>query len=277
MSEHKHIRSIVLASGGIDSAVSLLMAKENSRQVLPLYVDYGQASAEAEFQVLQKFCSKYGITKPEYADVQNISNPLGKCSFLECNESFTINDYYIDIGGNGAIGEEEKPCIVPYRNFLLLIIAFMYSVNSYDIVWTGFDENNEAPALDEYEDVILRFEDVLSSVNDGWSPVSIVSPCNQDQFCERYFTALDYLIEKNVDLGLTYSCENGIIDLNGEAAACGVCAKCISRLRMLQDRREVDTAHYLSFNYIESSVFSHDVEVKVLRDKYIWKYHGIVI
>lgn len=54
-------RCIVLASGGIDSAVLLSMARERGTHVTALFVDYGQAAARAEEQALVRLAAHYQV------------------------------------------------------------------------------------------------------------------------------------------------------------------------------------------------------------------------
>jgi 7-cyano-7-deazaguanine synthase len=53
-------RVVVLHSGGMDSTVCLLLAREQCRDVLSLGIDYKQR-ARAELHYAQELCSKFGI------------------------------------------------------------------------------------------------------------------------------------------------------------------------------------------------------------------------
>ena len=51
---------LVLASGGIDSSCLLHMATQQGLKPTALFVDYGQAAAEAEYEAITKICNSLG-------------------------------------------------------------------------------------------------------------------------------------------------------------------------------------------------------------------------
>lgn len=54
-------RSVVLLSGGLDSAVNLALAARYRAPVFALTFDYGQRAARAEVRAARKLCSFYGV------------------------------------------------------------------------------------------------------------------------------------------------------------------------------------------------------------------------
>lgn len=52
--------NLVLLSGGLDSALAWLIAKENGEKMHALWFDYGQAHAQAEFSAMTRFADKVG-------------------------------------------------------------------------------------------------------------------------------------------------------------------------------------------------------------------------
>ena len=54
-------KSIILLSGGLDSLVSLAIAKEEFNIQLALTFDYGQKALEKEIEASKKICDYYGI------------------------------------------------------------------------------------------------------------------------------------------------------------------------------------------------------------------------
>ncbi|RDV82422.1 7-cyano-7-deazaguanine synthase QueC [Ammonifex thiophilus] len=55
------MRSVVLLSGGLDSAVCLACAVEDGEVVLSLTFDYGQAAARREIEAASKLARHYGV------------------------------------------------------------------------------------------------------------------------------------------------------------------------------------------------------------------------
>ena len=66
--------SIVLISGGLDSIVSLGLAKEEYNITLGLTFDYGQKSAQQEIQAARKICSHYNETIPNIKGINLLNN-----------------------------------------------------------------------------------------------------------------------------------------------------------------------------------------------------------
>jgi len=97
------MRIVVLASGGIDSSVMMLLLKKEGHILFPLFVDYGQLAREKEWQACQKIC-QYLDLEPCRMDISGFgkSIPSG------------ITDGNLDI---------EKRAFLPNRNLLLLTIA----------------------------------------------------------------------------------------------------------------------------------------------------------
>ena len=55
------MRSVVLLSGGLDSTVSLMRAREEGEVVLALTFDYGQRAAEREIAAAKAMCERLGV------------------------------------------------------------------------------------------------------------------------------------------------------------------------------------------------------------------------
>ena len=53
--------SVILMSGGLDSVVSLGVAKDEYNVTMALTFDYGQKSAEQEIKASRIICKHYGI------------------------------------------------------------------------------------------------------------------------------------------------------------------------------------------------------------------------
>ncbi len=60
--ENSRLRTVVLLSGGLDSAANLAIADHFDRPVLALTVDYGQRAAGPEIRAARKLAEYYGVT-----------------------------------------------------------------------------------------------------------------------------------------------------------------------------------------------------------------------
>lgn len=56
------MKAVALLSGGLDSTVSMLLAKEEAELILALTIDYGQRAARREIEYSSEICREYGIT-----------------------------------------------------------------------------------------------------------------------------------------------------------------------------------------------------------------------
>lgn len=52
---------VTLVSGGLDSTLMSLMAKDEGLELFPLFIDYGQLAAEKEWQACKNVHEKYGL------------------------------------------------------------------------------------------------------------------------------------------------------------------------------------------------------------------------
>jgi 7-cyano-7-deazaguanine synthase len=55
------MKAIALLSGGLDSTVSMLLAREEAEVILALTIDYGQRAALREIEYSRDICREYGI------------------------------------------------------------------------------------------------------------------------------------------------------------------------------------------------------------------------
>jgi 7-cyano-7-deazaguanine synthase len=55
------LKSVVLLSGGLDSAANLALCREEDEPVLALTADYGQRAAAAELRAAQALCREYDV------------------------------------------------------------------------------------------------------------------------------------------------------------------------------------------------------------------------
>ena len=56
---------VTLVSGGLDSTVMALLAKEEGIEQFPLFIDYGQLNAEKELRACQLNFQRYNLPSPE--------------------------------------------------------------------------------------------------------------------------------------------------------------------------------------------------------------------
>lgn len=109
------MRIVVLSSGGVDSSLMMLLLKKEDRLLFPLFIDYGQLAAKAEWEACQKVCH-YLDLKPNRMNVHGFGElvPSG----------LTVSE--LDV---------EKEAFLPARNLLFLTLgaAYGYAKSAYTI------------------------------------------------------------------------------------------------------------------------------------------------
>lgn len=205
-------KSIVLLSGGLDSLVSLGLAKDEYNVTLALTFDYGQKSAKQEIEASAKICEYYGI-----------SHKVIKLDWLkEITQTALVSDKEVptDIEDFTA---SMKAVWVPNRNGLFLNIAgsFADAGNYTHIILGANKEEGET-----FPDNTKEFADRVSAefeLSTQARPKVLVPLINYNK---------DDIVKKALDNGipleLTRSCYNG-----GERH-CGKCESCMRLKRALE-------------------------------------------
>lgn len=102
-------QSVVLLSGGIDSAACLLMAIDEGSRVTAVWIDYGQPANMAEYKAAFKLCKELSV-------------PLE-----------TVG---ITLGTTAMKTDKDGPRIVPHRNALMIAAALAKKPGARE-VWIG--------------------------------------------------------------------------------------------------------------------------------------------
>lgn len=191
------MRVIALSSGGIDSSVMIQLLKKENCRVYPLFIDYGQLAANAEWEACQKIC-KYLDLKPSRMDISGFGRliPSG------------LTNHNLDI---------EKNAFLPARNLLLLSVgaAYGYFKSAY-VVAIGLLSNPIFP--DQTVEFVQGAQRAISkALGVG---ISILTPLISLDKCDILLLARKY----GLPLGATYSC------YSGNKEPCGHCSSCKERM-----------------------------------------------
>ncbi len=202
-------RGIILLSGGLDSLVSLGLAKEKYGICLALTFDYGQKSAQYEIQASKEICKFY-----------NIEHKIIKLDWLKnITHTALVEDKELpfEIDENSA-----KNVWVPNRNGLFLNIAGAFADGeNFDYIVIGANKEEGKTFPDNSEEFIMsvnsEFEfstrkhpkviaplinydknDIVKSALDNDIPLQLVHSCYADgekhcgkcESCQRLKNAL---------------------------------------------------------------------------------------
>ncbi|MEM0074753.1 MAG: 7-cyano-7-deazaguanine synthase QueC [Conexivisphaerales archaeon] len=198
------MKSIVLLSGGIDSATALYKAKELYDGVIALTFDY---------EKWQKNELRAARLIARDASVKHIIVELPFYKTLPSSPSSSDAD---------IIGEEKGISLayVPARNLVFFGVAAAYAeVLGADIVVTGHNNND----MDRFPDVQRRFVETMNQafalgLKDGKN-LKISLPFAK----MTKYDVLNEAVRLNVPLEHTWSC------YNDSSSACGKCYGCLSR------------------------------------------------
>ncbi len=185
---------VLLASGGLDSTLSAILAVEQGLEVHPLFVDYGHIAKEREINTCRSTYKHYGLPAPKVVNVQG---------FGELYPSGLTNK-------NMDIFED---AFLPGRNMLFLLVGATYAckvcANSISI---GLLREELSLFPDQTKEFLCKAQDLISMMIGH--ELQILAPLMD--FTKKDVVAL---AKKKGIIG-TYSCHAG-----GESP-CGECISC---------------------------------------------------
>lgn len=201
-------KGIILLSSGLDSLVSLQLAKKSCEIILALTFDYGQKAAKDEIESAKKI-----------ADVYNIPHKTIELPFLKeaTNNALTNNDKNLEFE---ILGEQSAMAVwVPNRNGLFLNIAgvFADSLNADYIIYGANKE--EAATFSDNSTEFNKAADNFFKFSTQKHPV-ILAPCSN---LEK-FEIVREGVKEGVDFSLLKSCYNSSDKIGKKH--CGKCESC---------------------------------------------------
>lgn len=217
-------KAVVLLSGGLDSSITLFMAKNEGFEVHALSCIYGQKhSKELEFAAKQ--VQLVGAKEHRVINV-NIGQWGGS--------SLTDEARSVD---HGDVDRDDIPdTYVPARNMVFLSLAASYaeSIGARDI-FIGVSEVDYSG----YVDCRQSFIDAMQiAINQGTvcgaehnDPIKIHAPFINKTKSEEIIIGQ----ELGVDFSSTWSC------YKGEEEPCGVCDSCLLRAKAFEKAGVTDT------------------------------------
>ena len=210
------MKAIVLLSGGLDSAVTFLIAKkEYNFSVIAVTFDYGQRH-RIEIENAKKIAKKYNAEKHIILNL-----PLNQIG------GSALTDFNIDVP-EGKVDRNEIPVTyVPARNLIFLSYATAIAeVNKISNIFIGVNFIDYSGYPDCRPEFIKSFENTIN--------VGTKAGVEGKKF--KIFTPLIKMTKKDIilkgkelglDFKLTHSCYNP--DENGNP--CGKCDSCILRIK----------------------------------------------
>ncbi len=219
-------RTVVLLSGGLDSATVLAAARVAGHDCYALTVDYGQRHA-AELTAARALAAHFGAREHRVARVE-----LGQFG----GSALTDPSLAVPDAGTGGI----PVTYVPARNTVMLAVALAWAeVLTAQEIHIGANAIDYAGYPDCRPPFIAAFNELARQATkaglEGRAPL-VRAPLMQLGKADivRWGTSL------GVDYGLTVSCYQA----DAEGRACGRCDACRLRAQGFADAGLADPTHY---------------------------------
>lgn len=184
-----------LVSGGLDSTLVGVLAREESIEVYPLFIDYGQRAREKEWVTCQQVHARLGLPAPTRMDLSGFGKVI--CSGLTSEE--------LDV---------KADAFTPGRNlmFLLMGSAYAYQVGA-STVSVGLLAERFSLFPDQRTEFIEQAEHAIEAALGR--RIKVVMPLAE-------FSKADVVrLAQEKGIGGTYSCHAG------DSVPCGRCISCL--------------------------------------------------
>lgn len=206
-------KAIVLASGGLDSCVTVACAINDGYEVSLLHINYGQRTQKREDKAFDDIAAYYGIKNKMTVDIDYLKR-IGGSSLTDLSMKVEEDTTPSSTGNLPST-------YVPFRNANMISIAVSWAeVIGAKKIYVGAVEEDSSGYPDCREIFYEKFNDLLSVALSDESHIQIVTPV-------IHLSKKDIVkkgIELKAPLHLTWSC------YQNEDEACGVCESCKLRL-----------------------------------------------
>lgn len=225
-------RAVCLLSGGLDSAVTLAVAKSEKFNCCAISFKYGQRHI-CEIESAKKTASSAGVIKHLIMDID----------FASIGGSALTAEIPVPKGRTESMMRESIPVTyVPARNtvFLSLALAWAETLEAVDIFIgvNALDYSGYPDCRPEYIQAFEKMANLATKRGVGGYCYTIHTPLIQMTKAEiiRRGAVLD------VDFSLTHSC----YDPSPDGLACGLCDSCLIRKRGFQEAEIPDPIKYMN-------------------------------
>lgn len=209
------MKSIVLLSAGLDSAVNLALALKKSSVQMAITFDYGQKAFEREALFSRQLASHYGISHqiielPFYKSMKELGLIKGK-----------VPEFEIEQLDNSKITQKSASQVwIPNRNLVFIAVAAAIAeYHNFNLLVTGFNKEESQTFPDNSSDFLEAVNHSLAfSTKNKVQVSSFTINLNKKE-----------IIEEGVKLGVPWqfiwSC------YYGEKLMCGRCESCSRLIR----------------------------------------------
>lgn len=218
-------KSVVLLSGGLDSAANLAICRTKGNPILALTIDYGQRAAQAEIEAARKLCHFYQV--PHQVIEAKWLGSLGKSALTE-HEIGVPQVSFSDLEDVGAMAKTKAVVWVPNRNGVFIHIAAAYAEShGAEQVLVGFNEEEAATFPDNSIAYLNRVSAALElSTSNHVQVFSYTAKWNKKRIVSEL-----RLLSVPFPFEFVWSCYHGYAE--GVSKPCRKCESCQRLLRAL--------------------------------------------
>lgn len=219
--------SIVLVSGGLDSAVTAALAAGEG-EVAFLHVNYSQRTEARELRAFSEIADFFKVDKRLVADISYLKDIGGSALFADGPE--------VPEGDLSNKANKEVPATyVPFRNAHLLSIAVSWAeVIGASAVYIGAVEEDSSGYPDCRKAFFDSFNESVKLGTKGDIRIEIKTPLIEMKKSEIVKEG----VKLEAPLHLTWSC------YKDSELACGSCDSCLLRLRGFEEAGYIDPIEY---------------------------------
>jgi 7-cyano-7-deazaguanine synthase len=218
--------AVVLASGGMDSCVTIAIAAERYELAL-LHVNYGQRTEARELSAFVEIAEFYRVAENRRLIVS--------LAYLARIGGSSLTDRTLLVPDAGEAGPGIPNTYVPFRNGNMLGIAASWAeVLGADAIFIGAVEEDSSGYPDCREVFYRAWQRVMETGTKNEKPVRIVTPLIH----LRKREIVEMGMRLGAPLALSWSC------YSNEEQACGRCESCHLRLRGFQEAGYTDPISY---------------------------------
>lgn len=218
-------KAIVLLSGGMDSLVTLGIARQKF-DVYALHINYGQRTENRENLAFRKICAHYKIRNKMEIDISHLLKIGGSA----------LTDKSIKVPRPSHLREKGIPVTyVPFRNTNIISIAVSWAeVISAKKIFIGAVEEDSSGYPDCREKYFRAFNKLIELGTKPGSGIRIETPLIH--LSKKEIVETGYRLK--VPFQLSWSC------YSQNEMACGKCASCLLRLNGFRLAGQKDPLRY---------------------------------
>jgi 7-cyano-7-deazaguanine synthase len=225
-------KAVVLLSGGMDSCVSVAIARERhgAANVALLHAGYGQLTQDRERRAFREIADYYGVQRRLIVQLDHF-RAIGGSALTDKNIGVPENQLH----AAATHGSSIPVTYVPFRNahFLSVAVSWAEAIGA-GAIYIGAVAEDSSGYPDCRPEYYRAFQNVIREGTRPETEIEIMTPVITLKKSE--------IIRRGVELGaplhLTWSC------YQSEDVACGACDSCLLRLRAFAEAGAADPLPY---------------------------------